>query len=114
MKVAIVGSRSLNFDIPEECVPKGTTMIISGAANGIDKKSREFAIKHHILITEILPEYNLYGKAAPLRRNDAIIKYSDYVVVFWDGKSKGTEYVIKRCRKLGKPFRVYQKEDLEK
>ena len=35
MKVAIVGSRGLRTAIPEEAIPKNTTLIISGAANGI-------------------------------------------------------------------------------
>ncbi len=107
MKVAIVGSRSLNFEIPEECIPKNTTLIISGGADGIDKMGREYAKKHKILIYEILPEYNLYGKNAPLVRNDLIIKLSDMVVAFWDGKSRGTKNVIEKCKKLSKPIRVY-------
>lgn len=113
MKVAIVGSRGYDFEIPEKCIPENTTLIISGGADGIDKKSREYARKHHILIYEILPEYNLYGKAAPLRRNDVVIKYADMVVAFWDGKSRGTKYVIEKCRKIKKPICVYSLDDVE-
>ncbi len=107
MKVAIVGSRSLDIEIPEGIIPDDTTVIISGSANGIDKAAREYALNHHILITEILPEYGLYGKSAPLRRNDCIIKLCDAVYAFWDGKSSGTGYVITHSKKLGKPVFVY-------
>ena len=107
MKVAIVGSRSLDTNIPEGIIPENTTEIISGSANGIDKAARSYALNHRIPITEILPEYNLYGKLAPLRRNDYIIKLCDAVYAFWDGKSRGTYYVINQSRKLGKPVYVY-------
>ena len=107
MKVAIIGSRSLDIPIPKECVPKNTTLIISGGAQGIDKSARDFAYDNHIRIVEILPEYNLYGKRAPLKRNDYIIDNADMVVAFWDGKSGGTGYVVNRCRKTGKRVVVY-------
>ena len=50
-----------------------------------------------------LPEYDRYGKAAPIVRNKAIVDYSDKVIVFWDGSSKGTLSVIKYAEKIGKP-----------
>jgi hypothetical protein len=34
-------------------------------------------------ITEFLPDYKAHGRAAPLRRNDQIIEYSDLVLAFW-------------------------------
>ena len=106
MKVAIIGSRGLRVPIPEDAIPKNTTRIISGAANGIDRMARAYALEHHIPIYEVLPDYGRYGKVAPLRRNDAIIDAADYVLAIWDGKSRGTAYVIDRCRRLRKPLRV--------
>ena len=106
MKVAIIGSRGLRLPVPEELVPKTTTLILSGAANGIDRMARAFALEHHIPIHEVLPDYDRYGRSAPLCRNDAIIDAADYVLAIWDGKSRGTAYVIRRCRVLKKPLRV--------
>ena len=60
MKIAVVGSRSINADIPDGIIPENVTMIYSGAAEGIDISARRYAEKHHILITEILPEYVRY------------------------------------------------------
>ena len=100
MKVAIVGSRSFNFEIPQSCIPKGTTQIISGGAIGTDRMARRFAVEHGIKIVEILPEYNLYGRCAPLKRNDIIVKLADLVIAFWDGKSRGTKYVIEKCKDI--------------
>lgn len=106
MKVAIVGSRGLRVPIPEEAVPKNTTQIVSGAANGIDRMARAFALQHHIQLIEVLPDYERYGRRAPLMRNNSIIDYADYVIAIWDGYSRGTKYVIDRCRALNKPLKV--------
>ncbi len=107
MKIAIVGSRSIKADIPEWAIPSGVTMIYSGAAMGIDTAARRYAEKHGILITEILPEYNLYGKRAPLKRNDIIIGKADEIYIFWDGKSRGSDYVINKCQETAKPYRLF-------
>lgn len=111
MKIAIVGSRSINADIPEGIIPDNVTRIYSGAATGIDTAARHYAEKHGILIVEILPEYDLYGKTAPLKRNDIIIELSDEVYVFWDGKSHGSTYVLNKCKQLGKPYHLYKYTD---
>ena len=113
MKIAVVGSRSLNADIPEGIIPDNVTMIYSGAAKGIDISARRYAEKHRITITEILPEYDLYGKTAPLKRNDIIISLADEVYIFWDGKSRGSTYVIKKCREIGKPYHLFRFTDGE-
>ena len=107
MKIAIVGSRSITAEIPENCIPEGVTEIISGAAKGIDTSARNVAREHHIFLTDILPEYDLYGKRAPLIRNDLIISLADMVLIFWDGKSRGTGYNIKKCKELRKPYVLY-------
>ena len=111
MKIAIVGSRNIDADIPEGIIPENVTGIYSGAAKGIDTSARRYAIKHGILITEILPEYNLYGKTAPLKRNDLIISMADEVYIFWDGKSRGSTYVIKKCREINKPYHLFRYKD---
>ena len=107
MKVAIVGSRSITAAIPEKCIPEGVTQFISGGAKGIDTSARNYAREHHIFILDILPEYDLYGRRAPLIRNDLIISLADMVLIFWDGESRGTGYVVKKCRQTNKPYILY-------
>lgn len=101
MKTAIVGSRNLTVNNLQEYLPEDVTEIVSGGAKGIDLCAKQYAKSHGIPYTEFLPEYEKYGKAAPIRRNDLIIDYADIVIAFWDGKSKGTKYVIDCCRKTG-------------
>lgn len=105
MKVGVVGSRTLNIDL-KDYIPKEASLIISGGAKGIDTNAREYAIKNGIELLEILPEYKKYGRFAPLIRNDEIIKKADIIIAIWDGKSKGTKYVIEKCRKVGKEIKV--------
>ena len=58
-------------------------------------------------LTEYLPEYERYGKAAPLKRNITIIENADLVLAFWDGASKGTKNVIDNCKKQKIPVKIY-------
>ena len=107
MKVAVIGSRGLTIDDLGKYLPEGTTEIVSGGAKGVDSCAKEYALAHNIKLTEFLPEYKKFGRAAPLKRNLQIIEYSDIVLAFWDGKSKGTKYVIDNCRKMGVEVKIY-------
>ena len=106
MKLAVIGSRNLKSIFIDEYIPKEVSEIVSGGALGIDTLAKEFAQRKGILLTEFLPKYNLYGRAAPIRRNEEIANYADEAIAFWDGKSKGTEYTIKYFKKLGKPIKI--------
>lgn len=114
MKVSIVGSRGLNISDFGKYLPENTTEIISGGAKGVDSSARDYALSHGIKLTEFLPEYARFGKAAPLKRNISIVKSANLVLAFWDGKSKGTKYVIDACHKLGVEVRIYTSDDLNK
>lgn len=107
MKVAVIGSRGLSVSALGRYLPENTTEIVSGGAKGVDTSAREYALSHGIKLTEFLPEYTRFGRSAPLKRNITIIEYSDIVLAFWDGKSRGTKFVIDNCRKLGVEVRVY-------
>ena len=102
MKVAVIGSRGLSVSDLGRYLPETTTEIVSGGAKGVDTSARKYALAHGIKLTEFLPEYTKYGRSAPLKRNITII-----VIAFWDGKSRGTKFVIDNCRKLGVEVRVY-------
>lgn len=107
MKVAVIGSRGLTISNLEEYLPACITEIVSGGAAGVDTSARAYALSHNLKLTEFLPEYQKYGRAAPLKRNLSIIEYSDLVLAFWDGKSHGTKYVIDNCKKRSVPLRVF-------
>lgn len=108
MKVAVIGSRGLQVNHLEDYLPEGVTEIVSGGAKGIDTCAKDYALAHGLALTEFLPEYKKYGRGAPLRRNITIIEYADLALAFWDGRSRGTMYVIDNCKKRNIPVAVYQ------
>lgn len=109
--MAVVGSRGLNFEILRKYLPADTTAVISGGARGIDQSAARLAKQYGIPIEEYLPDYDQYGIRAPLKRNDVIIEKADMIVAFWDGKSRGTGYVINQCREKDKPIIIYTVKD---
>lgn len=107
LKTAIVGSRNLQIVDFTEYLPSETTEIITGGAKGIDACAKEYAESIGLKVTEFLPEYNRYKRGAPLKRNLQIIEAADFVIAFWDGNSKGTQFVIEQCTKQNKPIKIY-------
>lgn len=102
MKLLIVGSRSIkNFDI-SPYVPTETEIIISGGAEGVDSLAEEYADKHRISKLILRPRYDIYGKAAPLKRNEEMVELADRVLIIWDGYSKGSRYTEKYAVSRGK------------
>jgi hypothetical protein len=111
MRVAVIGSRGLAVADLGKYLPPETTEIVSGGARGVDTSAREYARANGIKLTEFLPEYDKYGKGAPLKRNITIIEYADAVLAFWDGKSRGTRFVIDNCKRLSVPVQVFSRND---
>lgn len=109
MRVAVIGSRNLEVPNLQDYLPEDTTVIVSGGAKGVDTSARIFAQQHGIELLEFLPEYDKYGRAAPLKRNITILKNADLVLAFWDGESRGTAYVIRQCEKRKIPCKVFIK-----
>jgi hypothetical protein len=108
MKIAIVGSRTI-YSVPlERFIPPQCTEIVSGGARGVDTVAAQYAEHHGIRLTVFYPDYERYGRAAPLKRNDQIVEHADMVYAFWDGVSHGTLYTVRRCHECGKPFRLFR------
>jgi len=54
------------------------------------------------------PRYDLYGRAAPIKRNEQMVDISDAVLIIWDGRSKGTQYTLKYAKKSNKQITLVQ------
>ena len=108
MKLLIAGSRSIqNFDL-SAYIPEDTNLIITGGAQGVDVLAEQYADKHKISKLIVRPRYEVYGKAAPILRNQKMVEISDMVLVIWDGQSKGTKSTIRYAKKLQKNLIVVQ------
>lgn len=106
MKLLIVGSRGINeFDI-ENYISDDVDVILSGDAKGIDLIAEKYADKKRISKIILRPKYNLYGKAAPLKRNEELVEMSDKVLAVWDGFSKGTYHTINYAKKINKEIQI--------
>ncbi len=101
MRVAIVGSRGILVESLEKYVSKEDE-IISGGAIGVDTCAAEYARANGMKLTEFLPEYERYGRAAPIVRNQKIVDYAEKIIVFWDGRSKGARSVIQYAKRTKK------------
>ncbi len=106
MKIAIIGSRNITKIPLELYMPDDVDEIISGGAKGVDSYAAEYAKNNNIKLTVILPEYKKYSRYAPLLRNKRIVEAADKIIAFWDGKSKGTLFVINYAKEVGKDCEV--------
>ncbi len=111
MKLLIIGSRKIEkFDFSKN-IPQSVSLIISGGAKGVDTLAEKYADENNIPKKIVLPQYEKYGRAAPLRRNEYMVDMCDCVLAIWDGKSKGSEYAIKYAKKHNKQITVILCDD---
>lgn len=80
--------------------------IVSGMANGADKLGWQFAKANGVQCYEFPADWEKYGKWAGYKRNEDMAKFSDGLLAFWDGKSRGTKHMIDYMKGLGKPVFV--------
>ena len=108
MKLLIVGSRSItDFDL-SPYISSDVDTVISGGAGGIDTLAEQYADLHRLSKYILRPRYNLYGRAAPIKRNEQMVDMADAVLVIWDGASKGTRYTLEYSKKQNKPITLIQ------
>jgi len=112
MNISVTGSRSIEnynwFKLELESIIKEYNEItfISGGARGIDSFIKKYCIDNNFKINEILPDWDKFGKSAGIIRNKKIIEDSDFNIIFWDGKSKGSKFNIDYCIKNNKKHKV--------
>lgn len=113
-KIAIVGSRDYNRPDKIETFIAGfrglDVEIVSGGARGVDTYAVTYA-KQFELKTKVFPaDWESNGKRAGFLRNAQIVDYSDILVAFWDGKSRGTKDSIDKALKADniKEIRVFK------
>lgn len=80
--------------------------IVSGGAPGADALAVRYAMEASIPFNVFPADWKKYGRAAGPIRNKQMAEYADAAIVFWDGKSRGTQNMIQQMRDLGKPVEV--------
>jgi hypothetical protein len=109
MILAVVGSRDfvdigkvdnyLNQNPPDK--------IITGGARGVDTAAENWAKKNNIPYEVIRPK-DPNVKQDYILRNIDIINKAEAVVVFYDGSSPGSTFVIKHCKMKNKPLTIIE------
>ena len=88
----------------KKCDANCSVIIVSGCAEGADKLGERYATEHHLNIERYPAEWDKYGKSAGPIRNERMAEVADGVLVFWDGKSRGTKNMIENSKKANKPY----------
>ena len=114
-RVVIAGCRDYNNykeakDFIDYCFSnirkENTIIIVSGGAKGADALGERYAAENGLKLERHPADWEKYGKSAGPKRNKKMAEIGDYVICFWDGKSRGTKSMIEYAKKLEKPIRI--------
>lgn len=69
-------------------------VVVSGAAAGADSLGEAWAAERGVRCERYPADWDRYGKRAGYLRNSQMADVAGYAIVFWDGKSKGSENMV--------------------
>ena len=81
--------------------------IVSGGATGADRFAEVYAKNHNIPTIIFKPDWNKYGKAAGMIRNNDIVNNCTHLIAFPSRTGKGTQDSISKAEKMSKPIEVH-------
>ncbi len=114
MKVIIAGSRSITdyATVAQAVADSGFSVeeVVSGTAAGVDQLGILWADYRGIPVKRFPANWKAYGRAAGLLRNTDMAAYAGALVAVWDGKSRGTDHMIKTALQLGREVFVRRVE----
>lgn len=113
-KVIIAGSRTFsNFDLLiDYCDEKlnefyfDKVELVGGGAKGADYLGKEYAKLRGYKYREFSADWDKYGYAAGPIRNREMAEYADVLILFWDGKSRGSASMLREAMK--RKIRVFE------
>lgn len=80
--------------------------VLTGGARGVDTLGERWAFWWWWTVMQYIPDYQNHGKYAPILRNQEMVENATHAICFWDGKSKGTEDLIRKAKKWGLKVRI--------
>lgn len=109
MKVVIAGGRDIEVtdeQIKEAIEKLGfeVTEIVSGGARGVDSCAERYAKANGITFTLFKADWDKFKGLAGPKRNLQMAVYADMLILFWDGRSKGSGNMKARMVGLKKPI----------
>lgn len=73
--------------------------IVSGGAPGTDTMGERYAAEKGYPVKVFPADWNQYPRIAGHIRNSEMADYADALFAFWDGKSKGTDSMVRAARR---------------
>jgi len=110
--ICIFGSRTIDTDEHKDLIYNELSnyeynwIITSGETSGVCELCRDIARHYKIPIKFIYASSEKFAAGKYEHRSMDILKQSDFVLFFWDGKSKGTKNEIKYAEKLNVPYKI--------
>lgn len=120
LRVIIAGSRDFNdfpklmnscidilFKVTKQNKDLDKIRIVSGTARGADQLGEQYAKIAGYEVSRFPADWEGLGKRAGYVRNAEMAKFAvaddnyGVLIVFWDGKSKGTKHMIDLAEKYG-------------
>ena len=110
LQVIIAGSRSFDDygllqskcdEILSSLEQEKTITIVSGTASGADRLGERYAEQHNYQIKRYPADWKRFSLSAGPIRNELMAYHAEMLIAFWDGKSRGTQNMIKTARKAG-------------
>ena len=89
-----------------DLIKENDIVIISGCASGADLIGERYAKENGLRVEKYPADWQAYGRSAGPRRNRQMAEASDFVICFWDGKSKGTKSMIDYAKKYSRPIKI--------
>ena len=104
MRIIIAGSRGItDYGTVLKAIGDSgwvPTTILSGTAKGVDLLGERFANEYNIPLERFPANWDFFGKRAGFVRNEEMARNADALLAIWDGKSRGTEQMIKIASRL--------------
>ncbi len=115
VRTIIAGSRELKggYLLLSEAIKKidwEITCVISGSARGMDMLGERWAVKHNIRLEKFPADWKMFGKRAGILRNCKMAENADALLAVWNGKSNGTEHMIRIAKAMKLKVYVHTEE----
>ena len=80
--------------------------IVCGMAKGADLLGKRYANEKGYKVFCFPADWSSFGKSAGFVRNEEMAQNADALVAFWNGKSRGTQHMIKTAERYKLKIRV--------
>jgi hypothetical protein len=89
---------------------KKDIVFVEGEAAGTDYLGFLYALRRGLKHIGYPADWDEHGKSAGYIRNVEMMEVAQFCIAFWDGKSRGTQHVVRNCHRYDVSLRTIQIE----